>query len=146
MKGPAGVLALVLAETVGGATVYLFLTPLWNEVRRGFFKLCGFIILPLAVAMWAGVAVAREPGNHAAQWALWLSIAFTFATALWLLLLFFRRLQPVDVGEVGGGAVDHADPGALLGARLDRLDPRLVDCQRHPAPPFGTLARRRPET
>jgi hypothetical protein len=94
MKGPAGVLALVLAETVGGATAYLFLSPLWNEVRRGFFKLCGFIILPLSVAMWAGVAAASEPGNHAAQWALWLSMAFTFATALWLLLLFFRRLQP----------------------------------------------------
>ena len=43
------------------------------------------------------------------------------------------RVEPVDVGEVGGGAVDDADPGALLGARLDRLDPRLVD--RHRGPP-----------
>ena len=41
------------------------------------------------------------------------------------------------MGEVGGGAVDDADAGALLGARLDRLDPRLVDRHRQPAAPFG---------
>src|SRR2546429_630743 len=48
MKGPAGVLALVLAETVGGAAAFLFLTPLWGEVRRGVFQLFGFCILALA--------------------------------------------------------------------------------------------------
>ena len=90
MKGPAGVLALVLAETVGGATGYLFLMPLWNEVRRGFFKLCGFIILALAAAMWASVAAARIPGDHFGDLSLWLSMAFTIATAMWLALLFFR--------------------------------------------------------
>ena len=47
------------------------------------------------------------------------------------------RVEAVDVGEVGGVAVDHAHPGALLGAGLDRLDPRLVDRQRQPAAPFG---------
>ena len=94
MKGPAGVLALVLAETVGGGVAYLFLMPLWNEVRRGFFKLCGFIILAFAVAMWAGVAAARIPGDGSGRWSLWLAMAFTIATAVWLALLFVRRLQP----------------------------------------------------
>ena len=35
MSGPAGVTALVLAETVAGGLVLLFLTPLWGEVKRG---------------------------------------------------------------------------------------------------------------
>src|SRR5436190_18146048 len=91
MKGPAGVLALVLAETVGGASAYLFLTPLWREVRRGFFKLTGAIIVALAVAMWAGVAAAREPGSSAGRWSLCLAMAFTIVTALWTLLLFVRQ-------------------------------------------------------
>ena len=50
------------------------------------------------------------------------------------------------MGEVGGAAADHADPGALLGAGLHRLDPRLVDRHREPAAPLGEdlgeLARR----
>ncbi len=47
------------------------------------------------------------------------------------------RLEPVDMGEVGGGAVDDADAGTLLGARLDRLDPLLVDRQRLAGTAFG---------
>ena len=31
------------------------------------------------------------------------------------------------MGEIGGAASDHPDPGALLRAGLDRLDPGLVD-------------------
>ena len=41
------------------------------------------------------------------------------------------------MGEVGGAAAEHPHPGALLGARLHRLDPRLVDRQRQAAAPFG---------
>ena len=87
-------LALVLAETVGGAVAFLFLTPLWNEVRRGFFKLCGAIVVALSVGMWAGVAAARQPGNSAGRWSLWLSMAFTIATAVWVVLLFARAHVP----------------------------------------------------
>src|SRR5438270_2126994 len=58
VKGPAGVLALVLAETVAGAAGLVFLSPLWKEVRRGFFKLTGIIVLALSAGMWAGVAAA----------------------------------------------------------------------------------------
>ena len=42
-------------------------------------------------------------------------------------------VEPVDVGEVGGAAAEHPHPGALLGARLHRLDPRLVDRHRQAA-------------
>src|ERR1700750_3021842 len=47
------------------------------------------------------------------------------------------RLEAVDVGEVGGGAVDDAHAGSLLGARLHRLDPPLVDRQRLAGAAFG---------
>ena len=83
-------LALVLAETVAGATALLFLSPLWKEVRRGFFKLCGIIVVVLSVGLWAGVAAARQPGSDAGRWSLWLSAAFTLGTLLWLVLLFAR--------------------------------------------------------
>jgi hypothetical protein len=91
VKGPAGVLALVLAETVAGAAAYVFLSPLWREVRRGFFKLTGIIVLLLSVGMWGAVAAARQPGSHSGTWSFWLSLAFMAATALWLVLLFARQ-------------------------------------------------------
>src|ERR1700760_892066 len=47
------------------------------------------------------------------------------------------RLEPVDVGEVGGGAVDDAHAGAPIGARLHRLDPPLVHRQRLAGAAFG---------
>src|SRR5918996_1212886 len=50
MKGPAGIMALVLAETAAGGVGFLFLTPLWGEVRRGFFYLTGGVVLVLGVA------------------------------------------------------------------------------------------------
>ena len=91
MKGPAGVLALVLAETVAGAAAFVFLMPLWSEVRRGFYKVTGITIVALSAGVWAGVAAARQPGSHAGRWALWLSMAFTIASAVWLVLLFVRQ-------------------------------------------------------
>ena len=71
MRGPAGVMALVLAETVAGAAALLWLTPLWGEVKRGFFKLTGSILLVLALAAWwsaragASVAATRAGGRCA---------------------------------------------------------------------------------
>ena len=51
-------MALVLAETAAGAAAFLFLSPLWGEVRRGFFYLTGAVILVLAV----GAAFATAAG------------------------------------------------------------------------------------
>ena len=41
MTGSAGVMALVLAETVAGSAAFLWCTPLWREVKRGYFTLTG---------------------------------------------------------------------------------------------------------
>ena len=52
--------ALVLAETVSGGLVLLFLTPLWTEVRRGFFTLTGGVLLVLSLATWGAAAAGSD--------------------------------------------------------------------------------------
>jgi hypothetical protein len=98
VTGPAGVLALVLAECVVGGAAFLFLTPLWNEVRRGFFKLTGTLLLGLGAATWASIGAAREPGVGLGQAAWWLAAAFGALTAAWLLALFARREAVARIG------------------------------------------------
>ncbi len=91
MKGSAGVLALVLGETVAGGSAELFLTPLWSEVRRGFFKITGVMLLVIGASTWGAAAAGAVPGDGAGRWTTLLSMAFTLATGVWLLLLFVRQ-------------------------------------------------------
>jgi len=126
VKGPAGVLALVLAETVAGGAALLFFTPLWGEVRRGFFKLTGIVIAVLALSAWGSIAAARRPGSVAGGQAWWLALAVTVATALWVVLMFARAERPgraVGFLTVPGsiallgalaGTADHSHPVAFL--------------------------------
>ena len=93
MKGPAGVTALVLGQAVAGGAALLFLTPLWNEVKRGFFKVTGATLLVLAVAAWLSVAAGRLDASDAGRWSLRLSGALAAVTLLWLVLLFARRAK-----------------------------------------------------
>src|SRR5438067_12710630 len=83
-------MALVLAETVAGAATWLFLSPLWGEVKRGFFKLTGVVLLVLAVAGWRSVAAGLFGASDAGRWGLWLFEAVAAGTAVWLALLFAR--------------------------------------------------------
>lgn len=94
MRGPAGVTALVLAQALAGGTAFLFLTPLWNEVKRGFFKVTGVMLLVLAVATWRSVAAGLVDGSGAGRWSLRLSGALAAVTFAWLALLFARRQKP----------------------------------------------------
>jgi hypothetical protein len=83
-------MALVLAEAVAGATAILWIGPLWNEVKRGFFKLVGAILGVLAILTWLSVdagVVARFPSGDALRVA---TAAAGGATVLWALLLFVR--------------------------------------------------------
>ncbi|MEX1047446.1 MAG: hypothetical protein WD757_08190 [Actinomycetota bacterium] len=88
MSGPAGVMALVLAETVAGGAALLFLTPLWSEVRRGFFKVTGSVLLVLAVSTWGSISFGYQGGSAAGRLALWLSLALWILTLAWVGLLF----------------------------------------------------------
>jgi len=92
VSGPAGVLALVLAETAAGGAGYLFLTPLWMEVRRGFFVLTGIVVLALALAT-AGAASAGFDASKgtSGRTGMILALALAGATLLWLGLMAARQ-------------------------------------------------------
>lgn len=91
MRGSAGVMALVLAETVAGAAALLWLTPLWNEVKRGFFKLTAAILLVLAVGTWWSARAGAIAGDQAGAWSVRLGLATVAVIGLGTLLLFARR-------------------------------------------------------
>jgi hypothetical protein len=115
VKGPAGVLALVLAETVAGGTAFLFLTPLWREVRRGFFKLTGALLAALGVATWGAIGAARQAGDAAGRWSWWLALAFVGITVLWLALLFARAAVASRIVGIASIAVAVGTLVALTG-------------------------------
>jgi hypothetical protein len=142
MEGSAGVMALVLGQTVAGAAALLWLTPLWNEVKRGYFKLSGAILAVLAFTWWRSAAAGVVDGNAAGTWSVRLALASTLLVAGWTVLLFARRetaarwvgLAGVPVALAGvvamAGTARQAEPVALfqlfagaafLGAVLDGL-------------------------
>lgn len=91
MTGVAGVMAVVLAEVVAGATVFLWVSPLWSEVKRGFFKLLGAILTVLAVLTWLSVEAAVV-GRFANSGILRVTtLVAGGATVLWTVLLFARQ-------------------------------------------------------
>jgi hypothetical protein len=91
MSGSAGVMALVLAETVAGGVAFLWATPLWREVKRGFFKVTGTVLFVLAVATIYSIATALVHGSRAGSWSLRLTTALAIAIAAWVGCLFARR-------------------------------------------------------
>jgi hypothetical protein len=97
VTGVAGVMALVLAEAVAGATLFLWVGPLWNEVKRGFFKLLGAILTVLAILAWLSTdaaVVARFPSGDALRAT---TAAAGAATVLWTALLFLRQQRAARV-------------------------------------------------
>jgi hypothetical protein len=91
VTGVAGVMAVVLAEAVAGATLFLWVSPLWTEVKRGFFKLLGAILTVLAVLTWLSVEAAVV-GRFANSDILRVTtVVAGGATVLWTVLLFARQ-------------------------------------------------------
>jgi hypothetical protein len=142
MSGPAGVTALVLAETVAGGLALVFVTPLWNEVRRGFFVLTCSILALFSAAVWGSVSAGRVIGDDAGKWSLRLAFALTFVLLAVVVLLLVRRgtwarfvgyaAAPLAVGMLGAmaGTADGSwlvaflqllAGAAFLGAVLDGL-------------------------
>src|ERR1700693_4659300 len=75
LKGSAGVVAVVLAEMVAGAAVVLWFSPLWSEVKPGFFKLMGVLLAVLALACWFSASSAAVAGQRAGTWSVRLGVA-----------------------------------------------------------------------
>lgn len=99
MRGAAGYMALVLAEAVAGAAVFLWCTPLWNEVKKGFFTLTTSIITVLAITAWWSTHVAAIPGDDAGLWSTRLALATAIlATFSFVLMLAKQRTIARVVG------------------------------------------------
>lgn len=91
MSGSAGVMALVFAETVAGLLAFLWLQPLWSELKRGFFKLVGSIAAVLALAAWWSARAGVLPADGAGGWSVDLALATLAVVSLSTVLLFARR-------------------------------------------------------
>ena len=105
LTGAAGYMALVLAEAVAGACAFLWLTPLWNEVKRGFFTLATSILFVVALAAWLSTRAAQIPGDDAGQWSATLALAAAAASGMaFVLMLAKRHLLARTAGIVGVAA------------------------------------------
>ena len=91
MTGPAGVSALVLAETVVGGLAILYLSPLWGEVKRGFFTLTTGILAALAFAAWGSARAGAVAGDVDGERAVTVALAVAVATGLATLAYLLRR-------------------------------------------------------
>jgi hypothetical protein len=91
MTGAAGYMALVLAEAVAGTAFFLWCSPLWGEVKRGFFTLVTSVISVLALAAWWSTTVARIPGDEAGAWSARLTLATAIAVVASFVLMLAKQ-------------------------------------------------------
>jgi hypothetical protein len=97
VTGAAGYMALVLAEAVAGTLAFLWCTPLWNEVKRGFFTLATSILLVLAVGAWLSTRAAQVAGDEAGRWSATLALATTATVGVSFLLMLAKRHVPARI-------------------------------------------------
>ena len=91
-------MALVLAESAAGGAAFLFLTPLWREVRPGFFYLTGAVVVALAAgAAGAGAGGYDRSGAGAGRLAVTLAGSLAAATGCWMALMLARLRGPARV-------------------------------------------------
>ncbi|MGZ8597717.1 MAG: hypothetical protein ACXWXB_05935 [Actinomycetota bacterium] len=115
MTGAAGYMALVLAEVVAGSLAFLWLSPLWNEVKRGFFTLTTAILLVLALGAWLSARAAQIPGDDAGRWSATLTLAATVAVGLSFLLMLAKQQLPARIVGVASVGVTVAALVAMAG-------------------------------
>ncbi|HVF05488.1 MAG TPA: hypothetical protein VNA20_11670 [Frankiaceae bacterium] len=97
LRGPAGVLGVLLLETALGSLLVLLLAPVWGVVKRGYFLLVGWTV---AVCALLGALSLADPLSRAgsrgsvALAGLW---SFVGLSAVVLGLLQTRRERPARV-------------------------------------------------
>jgi hypothetical protein len=97
VTGAAGYMALVLAEAVAGSLAFLWLSQLWNEVKRGFFTLTTGIVLVLGAGSWLSTRAAQVPGDDAGRWSATFALATAAAVGLSFLLMLLKRHLPARI-------------------------------------------------
>jgi len=109
------VTALVLAEVVAGSLWLLFLTPLWDEVRRSFFTLTGSIMAVLAGATWYAASAGRVAGDPAGDWSVRLAGVLTVVILAWVALLVARKQTAARAVGIASVPVSVATLAAMAG-------------------------------
>jgi hypothetical protein len=124
MTGFAGVMALVLAETIAGASVLTWGSPLWNETKRSFFTI--WIVLIVALFAWPAWWAAKSgaiPGNSDAATSVKLALATALVLTLAMILLLARQQAVGRVMAIVGTVVSIATLVAMAGTgRLSFAD------------------------
>ena len=113
MTGSAGVMALVLAETVAGSLVLLWCSPLWGEVKRGYFTLTGILCSILAFAAWRAAVAGAVPGDAAGSWSVRLTLATMLVTLAWTALQLAKLNPPARIVGVLSVPVGLATLGVM---------------------------------
>jgi hypothetical protein len=91
VNGFAGVMALVLAETVAGASVLTWGSPLWRETKRSYFTIWVAIVAPLfAWPAWWSATQGAMPGDAAAANGTTLALATAVVLTVALVCLLAR--------------------------------------------------------
>src|SRR5687768_4701240 len=91
LRGPAGVLAVLLLEAALGSLFVLAIAPVWGVVKRGYFLLVGWTVAVCAVlAALSAAGPLSRAGSRAglAQAAMW---AFVGLSVVVLALLQTKR-------------------------------------------------------
>jgi hypothetical protein len=100
VTGVAGVLALVLAETVAGAATLTWVSPLWNETKRSYFTLWSVLAtLLFAWPSWFAASSGAIAGDTTGGWATRLALATALLGTVTAVAFLVR--QPT-VGRVVG--------------------------------------------
>ncbi len=116
MTGAAGYMALVLAETVAGAGAFLWLSPLWNEVKRGFFTLTLAVLLVVSLAAWLSTRAAQVAGDAAGRWAVALALAAAVVIGAAFVAMLAKLHLPARIAGIVGVALSLATLVAMAGA------------------------------
>ena len=95
MTGIAGVLALVLTETLAGAAAFTWVSPLWTETKRSYFTLwTALAALLFAWPAWLAASSGSVPGDDAGVWAVRLSVAAAVLVTVAFVAFVARRPAP----------------------------------------------------
>jgi hypothetical protein len=94
MKGPSGVMALVLAETAAGGSALLWLSGLWGSVKRGFFVLVTSVTLGCALLATLAASAGGHDAGAQGRAAVLLGLATSILLVMSLGSLILRRNEP----------------------------------------------------
>jgi hypothetical protein len=113
-------MAVVLAQTVAGSAALVLLTPLWNEVKPGFFTLTSVVVAVLAVPAWWAAHVGLVPGDEAGLWTVRLAAGTAALATVWAALMLAKRRRAARVAALSVVPASVATLVALAGtARQD---------------------------